>query len=50
MSLRVRFALKRAPIRSASSARTIWPTLCLVPAYSGPGFPSPTMIHRSSAI
>src|SRR3984885_3335033 len=50
MSLRVRFDLKRAPIRSASRASTIWPTLCLVPAYSGPGLPSPTMIHRSSAI
>src|SRR3984893_10852213 len=50
MSLRVRCALKRAPIRSARRWRTICPALCLLPAYSGPGLPSPAMIQRSSAM
>src|SRR6266702_610406 len=48
MSLRVRCALNRAPIRSASAAITMCPALCRVAAYSGPGLPRPTTIHRSS--
>src|SRR5690348_3306820 len=48
MSLRLRCDFSRAPARSASTVRTICPALCLVPAYSGPGLPSPTMIQRSS--
>ena len=49
-SLRVRCALNRAPIRSASRSTTICPALCRFPAYSGPGLPSPAISQRSSGI
>src|SRR4051794_17173387 len=39
-----------APVRRASSSRTIWPTLCRLPAYWGPGLPRPTTSHGPSLI
>src|SRR5581483_11472695 len=38
-----------APRRRASCSTTRWPTLCRVPAYAGPGFPSPTTTDAGRA-
>src|SRR6476469_8940920 len=39
--------LKPPPTREASSSRTIWPTLCRLWLYSGPGLPRPTISQVS---
>src|SRR5690606_21818067 len=39
---RARCVVKRPPVRCASSSTTIWPTLCRLFAYPGPGLPRPT--------
>src|SRR5713101_6682942 len=42
--------LKRTPILAASRSATRYPALCRLPAYRGPGLPSPAISQRSSAM